>query len=340
MQQNYTLDACKKDCLHDRNCSGFNLGWKADKGYYCFMKTSLYNGYQNGVNGVMYIKLPKRLVSSFDQKTISPSTLSCSPPVSTQLVRLYVKKHDISKPVGYMLVLGCTIGFIEVICIVVFWYFSSQRSSATEESYFPAPTAFRKFTYSELKKATRNFREEIGSGGNSIVYKGRLKDNRIAAIKRLKNNNQQGEVEFQAEISTIGKVNHMNLIETWGYCAEGKHRLIVYEYMENGSLAENLGTSKLDWATRLDIAKGTAKGLAYLHEECLEWVLHCDVKPHNILLDVDYHPKVADFGLSRLFDRSGINQSDFSMIRGCSWLRNGCSIFQLPQKLTYLATGW
>ncbi|KAI3666968.1 hypothetical protein L6452_42009 [Arctium lappa] len=333
---NSTLDACKKDCLQDRNCSGFNLGWKVDMGtYYCFLKTSLHNGYQNGVKvnamPMMYIKLPKILVSSFDQKTIGSSTpISCSRPVLTPLIRSYVKKYDISKPIGYMLVLGCTIGIIEIICIVVFWYFSSQHSSATEESYFPAPTAFRKFTYRELKKATRNFREEIGSGGASVVYKGRLNDNRIAAIKRLKNANQQGEAEFQAEISTIGKVNHMNLIETWGYCAEGKHRLVVYKYMENGSLAENLSTGKLDWATRLDIAVGTAKGLAYLHEECLEWVLHCDVKPHNILLDANYNPKVADFGLSRLFDRSGINQSDFSMIRGTRGYMAPEWVFNLP----------
>ncbi|GJV85956.1 putative receptor protein kinase ZmPK1 [Tanacetum coccineum] len=116
-----------------------------------------------------------------------------------------------------------------------------------------------------------------GRGGACVVYKGRLSDNRIAAIKRLNNTNNQGEAEFQAEVSTIGRVNHMNLIEMWGYCAEGKHRLIVYEYMENGSLAHNLGISKLDWATRFSIATGTAKGLAYLHEDCLE----CDSDQWN-----------------------------------------------------------
>ncbi|KAJ0863689.1 putative protein kinase RLK-Pelle-SD-2b family [Helianthus annuus] len=82
----------------------------------------------------------------------------------------------------------------------------------------------------------------------------------------------------------------MNLIETWGYCAEGPHRLIVYEYMENVSLAQKLRYGNLDWDIIFDIAKGTANGLAYLHEECLEWVLHCDVKPHNIFLDGNYNP--------------------------------------------------
>src|SRR5262249_50261363 len=154
----------------------------------------------------------------------------------------------------------------------------------------------------ELKKATQNLREEIGRGAGGIVYKGILSDHRVAAIKQLYEANQ-GEAEFLAEISTIGKLNHMNLIEIWGYCVEGKHRLLVYEYMEHGSLAENLFSKSLDWNRRFEIALGTAKGLAYLHEECLEWVLHCDVKPQNILLDSNYQPKVSDFGLSRLLSR-------------------------------------
>ncbi|KAA8537805.1 hypothetical protein F0562_027615 [Nyssa sinensis] len=129
-------------------------------------------------------------------------------------------------------------------------------------------------------------------------------------------NANQGEDEFLAEVSTIGRLNHMNLIETLGYCAEGKHRLLVYEYIELGSLAENLHSNTLDWEKRFNIAVGTAKGLAYLDEECLEWVLHCDVKPQNILLDSGYQPKVADFGLSKLLNRGAINNSSFSTIRG------------------------
>ncbi|XP_016648024.1 PREDICTED: putative receptor protein kinase ZmPK1 [Prunus mume] len=95
-----------------------------------------------------------------------------------------------------------------------------------------------------------------------------------------------------------------------------RHRLLVYEYMEHGSLAQNLSSNVLDWEKRFEIAVGTAKGLAYLHEECLEWVLHCDVKPQNILLDSNYQPKVADFGLSKLFNRGGLKNSSFSRIRG------------------------
>ncbi|MBD4021340.1 protein kinase, partial [Xanthomonas citri pv. citri] len=165
---------------------------------------------------------------------------------------------------------------------------------------------FKRFSYAQLKKASRNFRNEIGRGGGGVVYKGVLNDNRIVAIKRLnESSNKQGEAELLAEVTTLGKLNHMNLIEMWGYCAEGKHRLLVYEFMDNGSLAMNLNSSTLNWDQRFEIALGTAKGLAYLHEECLEWVLHCDVKPHNILLDSNYRPKVGDFGLSKLLDRDG-----------------------------------
>ncbi|KAF7115846.1 hypothetical protein RHSIM_RhsimUnG0047000 [Rhododendron simsii] len=119
-------------------------------------------------------------------------------------------------------------------------------------------STFWKFTYDKLKKATGKFREEIGRGGGGVVRKGILSDRRVAAIKRL-NKANQGEAKLLAEVSTIGRVNHMNLIEIWGYCVEGNHRLLVYEYMERGSLAENLISGTLDWVKRFDIAVGSAK---------------------------------------------------------------------------------
>ncbi|XP_030466549.1 putative receptor protein kinase ZmPK1 isoform X2 [Syzygium oleosum] len=193
---------------------------------------------------------------------------------------------------------------------------SRPNSSSYHILIFTGLTGFRRFTYDELKKATRNFSEEIGRGSGGIVYKAVLSDCRVAAVKRL-NVANQGENEFLAEVSTIGNLNHMNLIDMWGYCAQGKHRLLIYEFMEHGSLAENLSSpTELDWNKRFEIAVGSARGLAYLHEECLEWVLHCDVKPQNILLDSTYQPKVADFGLSKLLKREGLKNSSFSKIRG------------------------
>ncbi|KAF2299249.1 hypothetical protein GH714_031115 [Hevea brasiliensis] len=100
--------------------------------------------------------------------------------------------------------------------------------------------------------------------------------------------------------------------------------------MEHGSLADNLSSNTLNWQNRLAIALGTAKGLSYLHEECLEWILHCDIKPQNILLDADYEPKVADFGLSKLFNRGGLNNSSFSRIRGTRGYMAPEWVYNLP----------
>ncbi|KAL4394319.1 hypothetical protein AHAS_Ahas02G0140100 [Arachis hypogaea] len=214
---------------------------------------------------------------------------------------------------------GCeTIGVLEMACVLVVLFLikSQHNSSIDPHGHHLATVGFRKFSYSELKKATKGFSQEIGRGAGGIVYKAILSDQRIAAVKKL-NDAMQGEGEFLAEVSIIGRLNHMNLIEMWGYCAEGKHRLLVYEYMENGSLADNLSSNTLDWSKRYNVALGTARGLAYLHEECLEWILHCDIKPQNILLDSNYQPKVADFGLSKLLNRDVLNNDrNFSMIRG------------------------
>ena len=203
-------------------------------------------------------------------------------------------------------------------CIFVVWCFlirSRQKSGEDQHGHQLAAVGFRKFSYSELKEATKGFSQEIGRGAGGVVYKGLLSDQRLAAVKKL-NEAKQGEGEFLAEVSIIGRLNHMNLIEMWGYCIEGKHRLLVYEYMEKGSLADNLPSNTLDLSKRYNIALGMARGLAYLHEECLEWILHCDIKPQNILLDSNYQPKVADFGLSKLLNRDNLNNSSFSMIRG------------------------
>ncbi|KAJ6968723.1 receptor protein kinase ZmPK1 isoform X2 [Populus alba x Populus x berolinensis] len=200
---------------------------------------------------------------------------------------------------------------------VSWWFLFRKRGSPNlaEDGYHLVLSPFRRFTYTELKKATNNFKEELGRGGSGAVYKGILTDERVVAVKRLENM-YQGEDVFWAEVSTIGKMNHMNLVRMWGFCSEGKHRLLVYEYMEYQSLDKHLfSPTFLEWKDRFKAALGIAKGLAYLHHECLEWVMHCDVKPGNILLDSEFEPKIADFGLAKLSQR-GDNSSDFSQIRG------------------------
>ena len=125
------------------------------------------------------------------------------------------------------------------------------------------------------------------------------------------------EEEFQAELRVIGRINHMNLVRIWGFCSDSSSKMLVTEYIENGSLANILFKDNilLEWKQRFNIALGVAKGLAYLHHECLEWVIHCDVKPENILLDQNLEPKIADFGLAKLLNRGGSNQN-VSQVRG------------------------
>ncbi|KAJ7966569.1 Receptor protein kinase [Quillaja saponaria] len=317
---NYTFGQCKNYCLQFCNCKGFQYSINSSAGHFnCYPKLLFLNGYWSpAFSGNLYLRLPKGSMLSI-QESVEESNLVCLPQNRTILLeRAYVKNRKNSS-VKYFLWIVSAIGGIEIASIFSVWcfLFRNQQKSGNREGYQLTAIGFRKFSYSELKEATRGFSQEIGRGGGGILYKGVLSDKRVAAIKRLNEVNKGfGESEFLAEVSIIGRLNHMNLIEMWGYCAEGKHRLLVYEYVEHGSLAENLLSNSLDWTQRFNIALGTAKGLAYLHEECLEWILHCDIKPHNILLDYNYQPKVADFGLSKLLNRNDLNNHSLSRIRG------------------------
>lgn len=175
-----------------------------------------------------------------------------------------------------------------------------------------------RFSYSDLSQATKNFTTKVGSGGFGSVYLGVLLDGTYLAVKKLEAIGQ-GKKEFRAEVTTIGSIHHVHLVKLKGFCAEGSHRLLVYEYMAKGSLDKwifknNEGSPTLDWNTRFNIALGTAKGLAYLHEECEVKIVHCDIKPENVLLDDNYVAKVSDFGLAKLMNRE--QSLVFTTLRG------------------------
>jgi hypothetical protein len=159
------------------------------------------------------------------------------------------------------------------------------------------------FGYRDLQNATKNFSDKLGRGGFGSVFKGTLSDSTVIAVKKLESISQ-GEKQFRTEVCTIGTVNHVNLVRLRGFCSEGTRKLLVYDYMPNGSLESYLFHEKiLDWKTRYQIVIGTARGLDYLHEKCRECIIHCDIKPENILLDAYLCPKVADFGLAKLVGR-------------------------------------
>ncbi|CAL5053273.1 unnamed protein product [Urochloa decumbens] len=162
-----------------------------------------------------------------------------------------------------------------------------------------------RFSFESLKLATGDFSRKIGAGGSGSVFEGHIGDKHVA-VKRLDGINQ-GEMEFLMEVQTVGSINHIHLVNLIGFCAEKSHRLLVYEYMPNGSLDKWIFASHqaapLDWETRLKIITDVARGLAYLHSDCRQTIAHLDIKPQNILLDEMFSAKVSDFGLAKLFDR-------------------------------------
>ncbi|XP_020679669.1 phytosulfokine receptor 1 [Dendrobium catenatum] len=158
-----------------------------------------------------------------------------------------------------------------------------------------------------ILKSTNNFDQAflIGCGGFGLVYKASLEDGRKMAIKRLSGDFYQMEREFQAEVEALSMAQHENLVLLQGYCKVGKDRLLIYSFMENGSLDYWLhektdGASMLCWLKRLKIAQGAARGLAYLHHSCQPNIIHRDIKSSNILLDENFEAHLADFGLARL----------------------------------------
>uniref|UniRef100_A0A2N9FXC5 non-specific serine/threonine protein kinase n=1 Tax=Fagus sylvatica TaxID=28930 RepID=A0A2N9FXC5_FAGSY len=276
--KNLTFELCQEKCWSfGCNCKGFQ---------YKFIKEE----------GDFYLRVPKDGI--FYNKTPHEEfKLACSGQIPKQQRRTYE-----NKTVKLLLWFAIALGGVELTCIVMVWFFllrTRKRPDPAAQGYL-LTNRFQRFSFDELRKATRGFKEVIGQGAGGIVYKGVLPDQRVAAIKRL-NEANQGESEFLAEVNTIGMLNHMYLIEMWGYCAEGKHKLLVYEYMEHGSLAGNLRSNVLDWKKRFDIA-----------------------------VDANYQPKVADFGLSKLLSRSNIDHSSFSKMRGTRGYMAPEWVYNLP----------
>jgi serine/threonine protein kinase len=160
-----------------------------------------------------------------------------------------------------------------------------------------------RFTAQQLCSFTSNYSTTLGAGGFGVVYKGQFPNGGEIAVKVLSRSSARtAEEQFMAEVGTIGRTYHRNLVRLYGFCYDQFMSALVYEYMENGSLDKYLFGDKqeIEWEKLHDIAVGTAKGMAYLHEECQQRIIHYDIKPGNILVDANYFPKVADFGLAKL----------------------------------------
>ena len=161
-----------------------------------------------------------------------------------------------------------------------------------------------RYSYSEVKKMTKSFKDKLGEGGFGTVFKGTLRSGHFVAIKMLGKSRANGQ-DFISEVATIGRIHHVNIVQLIGFCVEGSKRALVYEFMPNGSLNTFIFSPEvstlLSCDKMYDIALGVARGIEYLHQGCDMQILHFDIKPHNILLDENFTPKVSDFGLAKLY---------------------------------------
>ncbi|KAK8367492.1 hypothetical protein V6Z12_A02G188900, partial [Gossypium hirsutum] len=161
-----------------------------------------------------------------------------------------------------------------------------------------------RYSYNEIKRITKGFKDKLGEGGYGSVFKGKLRSNLLVAVKLLGKAKTNGQ-DFISEVATIGRIHHVNVAKLVGFCVEGSKQALVYDFMPNGSLDKIIfsGENKitLTWQKTFEIATGVARGIEYLHRGCDTQILHFDIKPHNILLDENFVPKVSDFGLAKLY---------------------------------------
>jgi len=239
-----------------------------------------------------------------------------SPPVSAEHLLVSGKRYEV---LGITLaVVASTLGLFTAITLWKWIFFYRvkcarkriPRTKGDNGEFILSPTIANQeliFRYDILREATSNFNAEnkLGEGGFGSVFKGVLPDGREVAVKRLYMGSRQGDAEFLNEANLISQVQHRNLVKLLGCCVESSERLLVYEYLENNSLDKIIfDTTKrhlLDWNDRYAILVGTARGLAYLHEESDIRIIHRDIKASNILLDDKHRPRIADFGLARFF---------------------------------------
>jgi serine/threonine protein kinase len=316
------ISACRSNCLVSPSCDA---------------STSLSDG-----TGLCYIK-PPGFISGYQSPALPSSSYVkvCSPvdPNPSPYAQLTGKGGGwrMHPWVVAVVVIGTILGLVAMEGSLWWWCCINSPKFGVLSAHYAlleyASGAPVQFTYKELQRATKGFKEKLGTGGFGAVYKGILSNRSVAAVKQLEGI-EQGEKQFRMEVATISSTHHLNLVRLIGFCSEGRHRLLVYEFMKNGSLDNFLFVSEgqsgklLNWEYRFNIALGTAKGFTYLHEECRDCIVHCDIKPENILLDENYAAKVSDFGLAKLINPKDHRYRTLTSVRGTrgylapEWLAN------------------
>ncbi|XP_054806234.1 G-type lectin S-receptor-like serine/threonine-protein kinase At1g34300 [Prosopis cineraria] len=316
------ISACRGNCLAAGSC---------------FASTSLSDG-----TGLCYIKTSSFISTYHNPELPSTSYVKvCGPVAPNPPPRLEEagkgKDWEIHAWIISLAVLGTLLALIVFEGGLLLWCcrrgsrfrgFSTQYALLEYASGAPV-----QFSYKELQRSTKGFKEKLGDGGFGAVYRGILANRTVIAVKQLEGI-EQGEKQFRMEVATISSTHHLNLVRLIGFCSEGKHRLLVYEFMKNGSLDNSLFVNEsqseklLNWEYRFRIALGTARGITYLHEECRNCIVHCDIKPENILLDEHYNARVSDFGLAKLTSAPDHRNRSLTSVRGTrgylapEWLAN------------------
>ncbi|XP_010534361.1 PREDICTED: probable L-type lectin-domain containing receptor kinase S.5 [Tarenaya hassleriana] len=268
--------------------------------------------------------LPEKVYIGFSASTGNQTELNC-----VQAWRF--EGLDIGEDSKQLLWLWITIPIVSIVLIGILfgaiWYSKGgeENPADIEAEINHCAINPRKFKLRELKKATNYFspQNKLGEGGFGMVFKGIWK-NRDIAVKRVSEKSHQGKQEFISEITTIGNLNHRNLVKLLGWCYENKEFLLVYEFLPNGSLdrylfLEDKSTNRglnLVWETRMSIVRGLAQALEYLHNGCEKRILHRDIKASNVMLDSEFNAKLGDFGLARTIQQSEMTHHSTKEIAG------------------------
>ncbi|KAK4714481.1 hypothetical protein R3W88_020388 [Solanum pinnatisectum] len=285
------LEDCKRACLSNCSCKAavFQYNWNGNQRGSCLLLNEVFSLIDNNGQGrgkTVFLKVQ-------NQSSIIPGRKKSRP---------------------FQVIIGSTLAaFFGIIlsiatCFVIFKKrIHESRKAADFLDLEPIlPGILARFSYNELKVITEDFSSKLGEGGFGSVYEGTLRNGTKIAVKHLDGLGQVKE-SFLTEVKAVGGIHHINLVKLIGFCAEKSHRLLIYEYMVNGSLdrwiTHENQENGLTWNTRQRIISDIAKGLAYLHEDCSHKIIHLDIKPQNILLDQYLNAKISDFGLSKLIEK-------------------------------------
>lgn len=303
------LESCKRELISDCLCMAAVLDGSA-----CYKKKwPIINAIRiipDTSNRVMLIKVPP-----VDNKMDNGND-------SSSLVVLIVA------------LISCSLLAVLFAATAIYHHPSCQHLMHRRTPPKPKPKAMdinlKVFSFQQLKEATNGFKDKLGRGAYGTVYSGvlNLEDQQVdVAVKQLEQVDDQGDKEFVTEVQVIALTYHRNLVGLLGFCNEQSHRLLVYEKMENGTLSNFLfGGAKPSWESRVRIVLEIARGLLYLHEECDQQIIHCDIKPQNVLLDSSYTAKISDFGLAKMLmkdkTRTNTNARGTMGYMAPEWLKN------------------